>query len=201
MSIQADPNEFGGEARARQRRNQGSRSRHRRSLSRRRRPGHHRGPRQPRAHRRCQVRPGRPDNGGDLGKKTGFQTGSNSRAKIDRRIARVLSAMGAACSHFSPNLPKLFAFLMRLFSRCYADRSPHTKKIVQRGLTSTYVPSRSETLYGFSFFFKCLSSESVSMRRAPTEKYRQPQNAALPPEKPLLCRMLEKKCRRGLMCP
>jgi hypothetical protein len=29
--------------------------------------------------------------------------GSSSRSKIDRRIARVLSAIGAAVSHFSPN--------------------------------------------------------------------------------------------------
>jgi hypothetical protein len=35
------------------------------------------------------------------------QTGSNSRSKIERRIARVLSAIGAAVSHFYPNSPKL----------------------------------------------------------------------------------------------
>src|SRR3546814_7600125 len=34
--------------------------------------------------------------------------GSSSRSKMDRRIARVLSAIGAPVSHFSPNSPKLF---------------------------------------------------------------------------------------------
>jgi hypothetical protein len=59
------------------------------------------------------------------------QTGSSSRSKIDRRIARVLSAIGAAVSHFSPNSPKLFASFMRRFSRCFSiagdrprDRAP-----------------------------------------------------------------------------
>jgi hypothetical protein len=46
--------------------------------------------------------------------------GSSSRSKIDRRIARVLSAIGAAVSHFSPNSPKLFASRSRRFSRCFS---------------------------------------------------------------------------------
>ena len=45
---------------------------------------------------------------------------SSSRSKIDRRIARVLSAMGAAMSHFSPNSPKLLASIRRRFSRCFS---------------------------------------------------------------------------------
>jgi hypothetical protein len=46
--------------------------------------------------------------------------GSSSRSKIDRRIARVLSAIGAAVSHFSPNSPKLLASRSRRFSRCFS---------------------------------------------------------------------------------
>ena len=48
------------------------------------------------------------------------QAGRSSRAKIVRRIARVLSAMGAAVSHFSPNSPKLFASRSRRFARCFS---------------------------------------------------------------------------------
>jgi hypothetical protein len=45
-------------------------------------------------------------------------TGSNSRSKTDRRMARVLSAIGAAVRHFSPNSPKVLASRRRRFSRC-----------------------------------------------------------------------------------
>jgi hypothetical protein len=41
--------------------------------------------------------------------------GSNSRFQIDRRIARVLSAIGAFWNPVSPNSPKLLASLMRRF--------------------------------------------------------------------------------------
>jgi hypothetical protein len=47
-------------------------------------------------------------------------TGSSSRSKIDRRMARVLSAIGAAVNHFSPNSPKLLASRRRRFSRCFS---------------------------------------------------------------------------------
>jgi len=46
---------------------------------------------------------------GRCGSRPGLlrHAGSSSRSKIARRIARVLSAIGAAVSHFSPNSPKL----------------------------------------------------------------------------------------------
>ena len=47
-------------------------------------------------------------------------TGSSSRSKIDRRIALVLSAIGAAVNHFSPNSPKLLASTRRRFSRFFS---------------------------------------------------------------------------------
>jgi hypothetical protein len=47
-------------------------------------------------------------------------TGSSSLSKIERLMARVLSAIGALTSHFSPNSPKLLASLSRRFSRCFS---------------------------------------------------------------------------------
>jgi len=47
-------------------------------------------------------------------------TGRSSRSKIERRMARVLSAVGAVVSHFSPNSPKLLDSFRRRFSRCFS---------------------------------------------------------------------------------
>ena len=48
------------------------------------------------------------------------QTGSSSRSNIDRRMARVLSAIGPAVCHFSPNSPKLLVSSRRRFSLCFS---------------------------------------------------------------------------------
>ena len=48
------------------------------------------------------------------------QGGSSSRSKIERRIARVLSAIGAAVSHFSPNSPNALASIRRRLARCFS---------------------------------------------------------------------------------
>jgi hypothetical protein len=72
----------------------------------------------------------------------------SSRSKMERRIARVLSAMVALVSHFSPSWPKLFASLIRRFSRCFSiagDRpsaiARHASMHSSRALASD-IPSR-----------------------------------------------------------
>lgn len=64
-------------------------------------------------------------------------------------------------------------------------------------VTLTYMPSRSETLYAFSFSFRFLSAASVSITGPWQSKYRQPENAPLPPVKALLFRWLWKKIPSG----
>jgi hypothetical protein len=47
-------------------------------------------------------------------------------------MARVLSAMGAAVSHFSPNSPKLFASFRRRFSRCFSIAGDRPSPMARR---------------------------------------------------------------------
>jgi hypothetical protein len=58
-------------------------------------------------------------------------TGNSSRSKIDRRIARVLSAISAAVNHFFPNSPKDLASRRRRFSRCFSIASDRPSAIAR----------------------------------------------------------------------
>jgi hypothetical protein len=50
-------------------------------------------------------------------------------------MARVLSAIGPAVNHYSPKWPKLFASLIRRFSRCFSiagDRPSRISRFASR---------------------------------------------------------------------
>jgi hypothetical protein len=63
-----------------------------------------------------------------------------ARSKIERRTARMLSAIGAAVSHFSPNSPKLLDSFRRRFSRCFSIAGETPSAMLR--LTSMHLLSR-----------------------------------------------------------